>query len=230
MEAKALFLEGFYSQRARYADTPTEQIRGAGKPTKANPRGEDELWWLENGPPMVQRWIDWRKRSDWKIWHTPDGVPGIELALEADFDGTPFKVIIDRVFITPAGTIVIVDLKSGARKPESDLQLAFCAATIQLVYGVDAHHGAYWDARSGELTPVANLQHLSPPLLKYWVGQFAQARDKGIFLPNISNRCKACGVRSYCAAVGGNKADKDPDFKIAYQISDGEETAHGYTD
>lgn len=215
-QAGALFLEGFYQSRADYGNVPANEIRSAGRPTKVNPRGEDELWWLTNGPQMVQRWIDWRQASGWEIWTAPDGRPGIELELMPVFGEVPVKMIIDRVFTIPETRVpVVVDLKSGKRTPASDLQLAFYAAGIKAEFGISIEHGAYWMARTGELTPVQSIARYTVPLLTHWVRQFAFARSSGIYLPNITELCRACGVNRYCYAFGGSKSDRDSDAEHA---------------
>lgn len=214
--AEALFLEGFYQSRAEYGNVPAKDIRSAGRPTKDRPNGEDELWWLANGPAMVQRWIDWRKSSGWDVWKAPDGRPGIELELMPTFGDVPVKMFIDRIFVIPqTRNAVVVDLKSGKRTPASDLQLAFYAAGIKAEFGIDISYGAYWMARTGELTPIQSIARYSLPLLTYWVNKFVEARESGIYLPNLTELCRACGVNRYCYAFGGAKSDKDPDSDAA---------------
>lgn len=218
MDAKSLFLESFYAERAKYGDTPSHQIRGAGKPTKARPRGEDELWWMAEGPKMVQRWIDWRAANpDWQIWIAPDGQPGIELAIMPLFAGVGVKMIVDRVFLSPAGKIVVVDLKSGARSQTSDLQLGFYAAGIQKTYGVEVRSGAYWDARKGELSPVQNVSRITPGLMSVWIARFEWARANNIYLPNVSEKCRSCSMSRYCAAYGGSESHLDPDSQFGQE-------------
>jgi hypothetical protein len=211
--ARSLFLAAFYTERAEYLGVRAADIRAGGKVSKTNPNKEDELWWLNNGPSMVQRWIDWRAESDWEIWVTPDGKPAIELELMPSWGGVPVKMFIDRVFVIPqTGALVVVDLKSGARSPDSELQLAWYAAGISSVYDVPVYLGAYWDARSGEMSGIKTLSRLTLPLLTFWVQKYVEARSAGIFLPNLTNMCRACGVNRYCAAYGGSKAEMDPDF------------------
>lgn len=219
-EAKRLFHQHFYEARAEYSDVPAQDIRAAGGRTKAEPNGEDELWWLRNGPSMVQRWIDWRQACGWEIWMAPDGRAAIELELFPTFGDVPVKMFIDRVFRIPeTGQLVVVDLKSGRRTPNSDLQLAFYAAGIKCHFGIDVPHGAYWMARTGELSPVQPIDRFSLPLLTYWVKKFVAAKEHGIFLPHLTDMCRACGVNRYCYAYGGKKSSSDPDSDKALGLS-----------
>ena len=212
-EVRTTFLTEFYTERAKFATTPASEIRGAGRATKANPNGEDELWWLHHGPEMLQRWEDFRNNSGWSVWLTPDGIPAIELEMVEQFEDQLLKVIIDRVFQTETGGLVIFDLKSGSRTPAGDLQLGFGAAVLYLRYGVRVVGGTYWMAREGQCEPVVPLTIWSPKLTAHYARQLQAARREGIYLPHVTNMCRACGVRDYCLAVGGKKSHLDPDYK-----------------
>lgn len=214
-KARSLFLQGFYAERAQYAQHHSQDIRAGGKATRANPDKEDELWWLSAGPEMVQRWMDWRTSSDWKIWRTPQDQPAIELELQPTWAGVPVRMFVDRVFVLPTGVLVVVDLKSGARSPQSDLQLAWYACGIKSVYNVDVSYGAYWDARKGLMSDISTLTNITVGLVEVWVSKFVQAKTHEIYLPNLSHFCRACGVNRYCAAFGGARASVDPDYVIS---------------
>lgn len=209
-----LYLGEFYSLRREFAEVPSKEIRCAGKATKAHPNGEDEMWWLAKGPEMLQRWEDWRNASEWSIWVTPEGVPAIELEINEDFDGTPVKMFIDRVFQARTGALIVLDLKSGSRTPASDLQLGFYAAGIWRKFGVKVSAGTYWMAREGVCTDLVPLDRYTPALLSHYVRKFQKARSEGIYLPHISALCRACGVREYCLAYGGRKKHQDPDYQF----------------
>lgn len=208
------FKRSFWAQRARYADTPTDRIGRAGKPTKANPNGEDEKWWLERGPQMVDAYETWRDSNGYRIWVTPAGDPAIELELTVDVGATkPVKMVIDRVFVNPLGQLALVDLKSGARSPASDMQLGFYRVGILVNLGVRVDQGNYYDARKGELTGTVSLTRYTPGLIGHWMREFEKAKESGIYIPNLSSWCRSCGMRDYCAAYGGMQAHLDPDYQ-----------------
>lgn len=216
--SERLFAEAFDAEVEDVSSSEPDQTRwsaaGRGK-RKDNPAGEDGKWWRANGPPMVENWITWRRRVAWKVWTTPDGAPAIELSqVFVTPKGRPIKGFIDRVLVAPGGQLVIVDLKSGARSPESDLQLAFYRYELYNTYGVDVRHGAYWMARTGEMSEVYNLSRLTPALLAVWMDRFDRAIDNEIFIPNISFKCRACSHRDYCVAYGGSKSHLDPDYQL----------------
>ncbi len=190
---------------------------------KKNPNGEDITWWRDNGPGMVQNYIDWRERSGWRPWTTPDGNLAIELDIEVEVGEqckatctecqTPLKMFVDSVMVSqPAGQLVIVDTKTGGRTPDSDLQLGVYRLGIYKKYGVDVRLGAYWMARSGQLTEVFDLTRLRPDMLETWFLRLTDAIEQDLFIPHPTNLCRACGMRDYCAAYGGKKQHMDPDY------------------
>lgn len=131
----------------------------------------------------------------------------------------PLKMYVDQVMVAPknpatpslGGNLVIVDLKTGARTPDSDLQLGVYRLGILKKYGVDVRLGAYWMARKGELSEVFDLSRLRPELLELWFRRFRQATDAGLFVPHPTALCRACAMRDYCSAYGGSKQAMDPD-------------------
>lgn len=173
---------------------------------------EDLTWWRKNGPGMVQNWISWRTRTGWRPWITPDGTLATELDIEVGVGDLPLKMFVDLVMVSqPASQLVIVDLKTGGRTPDSDLQLGVYRLGILKKYGVDVRLGAYWMARKGEMTEVHDLTRLQPELLELWFTRFRAATDAGVFIPHPTNLCRACAMRDYCSAYGGSKQHFDPD-------------------
>jgi hypothetical protein len=217
--AEALFLEKFesevLSQVDGHPDTNRWSAAGRGK-SKANPRGEDGSWWRGNGPKMVQGWQEWRKKSGWRVLDMGDGTPAIELEIDVLVGDIPIKMFIDRVMVVPeVKEPVIVDLKSGARSPESDLQLGFYRYGLLKQFGLDVRFGTYYMARLGRVTETLPLRRYKPELVEKWITKFDNAREAKIYLPHITFRCKSCPMSDYCAAYGGRKADLDPDFEGA---------------
>lgn len=215
-----LFLQKFYANRAEHK-VPTNQIQATGRPSKAYPNGEDEQWWLDHGPGMVENYLKWRDASGWRIWEAPNGEPAIELALLAGVGiDLPIKMFIDRIFVASksgeatSNQLVIVDLKSGARSPISDLQLGVYRVGVLEVFGIRIDWGAYFDARKGEMSPPVNLKRYTPALIGHWFRQQWDAHKAKIFIPNLSNWCRSCSVRDYCTAYGGSNAHFDPDYQF----------------
>lgn len=174
-----------------------DEIRAGGRASKEYPNKEDGLWWLKHGPLMVDRWIDWRSNSGWEIWRTPEGEPAIELGLMVDMAGVPVKMGIDRVMVTPEGEMVVLDIKSGSRTPQSDLQLAFYAAGLDLAFGIRPSYGTYWMARTGITSSFIDLDSMPTNKIVDMVQMFETTRRAGLFLPNFKH-CTLCPFTQVC--------------------------------
>jgi len=178
-------------------DLDLTKARVAGRATKANPNKEDATWWNEMGPQWVENYISWRKaNTDWKLWRTPQGAKAIELELNPIIAGVPVKMVIDRVFEVN-GELVIVDLKTSARRPTSDLQLGFYKVGIEMMLGVTVNQGNYWMSRESGTGEMIDLSRYTLDMLEYLVSGFDKARKAGIFLPNLSS-CSYCGLTEHC--------------------------------
>lgn len=199
MNIQNLWNESWERQKAlttASSTLPEASWRTGGRASKAYPLKENETWWQEHGPQMLQSWIDWRKNG-WKLWVEPlSGNPAVELALNPQFGGVMVKMVIDRIFVTPDGELIILDLKSGRTEP-NPLQLAFYAAGVEKIFGIRPKYGTYWMARSGTTTELVDLDNWDSNMIESLVTQFNDARNAGIFLPNHST-CKMCSVTEHC--------------------------------
>lgn len=171
------------------------------------PGKKDRDWWLIEGPLMIASYITWRKLTKWKIPTMWDGQLGIEIRLESPFADRAHLGFIDRVFERPDGELVIVDIKSG-KEPASKLQLGVYRAAIAKQYGLDVQYGAYWMAGTGDIVGLWDLTDYSVDYIEAQYEMAWRGIEAGVFLPSVTNMCKGCGVRDYCRAVGGKKADE----------------------
>lgn len=166
-------------------------------------------WWDENGPALAQRYIDWyESHDDVTVWITPDGYPAVELELEVKFGDITVKMAIDQV-LKMGTALVVIDLKSSAKAPESPRQLGIYACGIELAYGIRPKYGAYFLPR--DEVPFQRPVELSGHQysLAYFEREFAMAEraiQEGIFPANPGRSCGRCSVAHACLAVGGKDA------------------------
>lgn len=180
-------------------------IRQSSRTTKANPDGENVNWWYDNGYEFVKSWVSWRENSPWKIWTLPNGEPAIEVVAEVKFGGIQFVGAIDRIFETESGELVILDLKTGARTPQSDLQLQVYACMLERAFGIRPQYGCYWMARTNQTTAPVDLSEFTLKKLDSIVYSFQKARENNIYVPNFDG-CKMCSLIEYCGYKDGKKA------------------------
>jgi RecB family exonuclease len=192
----------------RKAQSPSYEVSdyvATGRAAAAYGGKRNEAWWLDHGPAMVQKWIDWREANKWSIWETPEGKPAVELELNVRLpSGKPVKMFIDRVMVTPVGQLTVVDLKSG-RIPETAEQLGLYAFGLSQKYGemFRPDWGYFWNPDKGHGSPLDLSLYTGAYLDEIAAGAVAGI-NAGSFLAKPANNCKNwCGVAQFCPAVGG---------------------------
>lgn len=193
-------------QLVKLKDVDPATIRAGGRASKEWPLKENGDWWGVNGYTMIRDYADYRTRSAGEGWVLPDidGRPAIELPFEVTIGDTTVKGFIDRVFINPDGEAVIVDYKSGARTPDSTLQLGVYAIAMLEQYGMHVNLGAYYMARKGDIVEQKSLAHYSQQVVGDWFTKARLMIEQQLFIPHVSSFCSACTVRPYCPAQGGD--------------------------
>jgi len=188
------------------------EFRAGGRKSKAYPNGEDISWWLTEGPKMVDFWTQFRNDSGYQIFTLPDGRPSIEVEMNEEINGIPMKAIFDRLLVTPNGELIIVDIKTGSREPASKTQMGIYAIMCEKAFGIRPVGGAYWMARTGELTDLVTLDQFTEQRLASWVTNFAKAVENDIFIPAPGIMCGTCGVNNACYVVNGKDSHKYPEL------------------
>ena len=164
--------------------------------------------WNQMGPAFVQAYIDWRQRSPYEIWTTPDGSPAIELDVSGYLPGCPveIKAYLDRVFRDPVfDQLIIVDLKTSKRPPKSADQFGVYAALLEKKYGVRARIGAPFMNRRASLGTPFELEKYTPDFVGEMFGEaWAQIESGQFEATGIDDgACFLCDVSSSCAAKNG---------------------------
>lgn len=183
-----------------------DEIKAGGRKTTAYPNKEDQRFWANEGPAMVQGWVIWRNRMIEHGWSflEIDGKPAIEVPIELKFETVTIKGYIDRGMVDRHGQVHVVDLKSGSREPASTLQLGIYALGLEDNYGVGVPLGAYFMTRKGDLANVSSLRHYTKDRIEQWFSSAKRGIESEVFIPKVGPFCPSCSVSPYCAAVGGN--------------------------
>jgi putative RecB family exonuclease len=209
--ASAVWDQQFYDQLVQLRDKEPNQNAWRRSPS------EDEDTWRRMGLQFVQSYIDWRERSPWEIWTTPDGEPAIELDISGRLPGCPveIKAYLDRVFWDPVFKKPwIFDLKTSKRPPKTAAQFETYAALFEVKYGVPVNDGIPFMNRRGALGKPFDLSEATPKSVGRVYGD-AWKRVQGGEFPatGIANGgCFICDVSSACAAKNGPLAALyDPD-------------------
>ncbi|MEW1547498.1 RecB family exonuclease [Streptomyces tsukubensis] len=177
--------------------------------------------WRRIGLEFVRSYIDWRERSPWKIWTTPDGEPAIELDVSGFLPGCPveIKAYLDRVFFDPLfKKLWIVDLKTGKRPPKTPDQFRTYGALLKAKYGTGADYGVAFMNRKGTVDKPhdLSLSDATPEAVGAVYGAAWEQIQSGDFPANgFPSECFICDVSAACAAKGGPLAAQyDPDHPL----------------
>jgi putative RecB family exonuclease len=184
-----------------------ESVKAGGRKSERWPDKENHEFWRAEGPGMVQGWVRWRDRAldqGWQFYLLPNGDPAVEVPVEVAFNDVLVKGYIDRVMINPNGELIVVDLKSGSRVPDSTLQLGIYALGFARSFGTTPALGAYYMTRRSELSPSASLIHYTPEVVGDWFSAAKRGIEGEVFIPHVGPFCGTCAVAPYCTAVGGN--------------------------
>lgn len=185
--------------------------RSGGRATKAYPNKENDIWWSEHGPKMVQNFMTWWTNSGWEVYTGKANVPHIEAEFSVYFGDVSVRAIADLIAVTPEGELVVIDYKTGTYMPDSNMQLGLYAACMELTSGVRPTKGFFYNARHGVMEDAGDLSRWTVPLFTELFKQFEKAVQEQIFLPYLGMACKTCAVSQYCYAYGGEHAKKyDP--------------------
>ena len=188
-------------------------FRAGGRATKQYPHKEDANWWLDNGPKMLHNWIEWRKQDNpYLPYQLSGGDFAIETELNVEIGGVPMKGFLDRLMVSPDGELTVIDIKTSTKAPVTYTQLGTYAIMCEKAMGVRPIKGAYFMARTGELTEPIDLSHYTEKRLASQVKGFKTAVDNNIFIPQPGFMCGTCSVNHACYAVNGSESHKYPEL------------------
>lgn len=187
--------------------------RTGGRATKQYPNKEDDAWWIENGPKMVDYWVQFRENSGWDILAI-DGKLAIETELNQEVNGVKIKAFLDRIMIAPTGELVIVDIKTGSKEPAALTQLGIYSVLVEKQFGIRINYGSYYMARTGELSEPKVLTRFTEQRLGTWAKGFEIAVSNQIFIPSPGFMCNTCPVNKACYAVDGEDSKLYPEITI----------------
>lgn len=194
-------------EKAREKEPDVTKWRAAGKPTADKPRGEDVDWWRIAGRNLLAGYVEWwLTEPPWELWQLPDGQPALEVPLLVSFGNVPVVGYVDQILKNvDTGRLLVVDKKTGSRKPMNTLQLGTYSIELQAVFGLPFGWGSYYMARDAKLTEPEALGHWTVPMLTEMYEHMDSAQRQGLYLPNLGSHCYGCLARQWCPPAGGQE-------------------------
>lgn len=167
-------------------------------------RGKPERWqeWNDKGLSALESWVAFRQGTSSEL-----SLVGCEIPFETTLPASSLLLrgVCDRLFTwTSTGGGLVVDLKTGSRKQDSDFQLGVYAVGLELAGYPRPQQGAYFMTKTGELGEVYDLSRYTVELLDKVGGKMWHAIDEKIFLPILSSQCRSCNSRNACYMYSGD--------------------------
>ena len=187
--------------KALAQEPDTDLWRKGGRASKALPNREDVEFWRDKGREMVLAYLAYRKVSDFQVWELPDETPGIEVPVRATLGDAEVIGYIDRILVSPAGELVVRDLKTGKAPPDA-IQLGTYAEMVDQSFGIRPRWGDYYLSRDARPTTPVDLTPYSHEYLLAEYNKIDLMRKQGLYLVNEGQHCISCGVKAGCRLKG----------------------------
>lgn len=154
--------------------------------------------WNNIGPQCIDNWKTFIRDEGFKV-------TDIELDVTTLLPGCyiPIKGYVDRIGIHPVHGEMIIDIKSGKNRPKGNEQLETYAALLHQKTGRRVTKGAFFMAREGKLTRVADLSTATPQVVGKRFGDSIQELSYRTWEPAKQFSCKWCSHKLNCFAMSG---------------------------
>jgi hypothetical protein len=184
----------------------TKEIVGTVSPEWPDPlswwvadKGKESIeWWYENGPKMAARYAE--VNGEGRQWQTlaRDGHLFLELELDDEIAGVPYKGFLDHATIDNQGYVDVTDLKSGRPPADRGFQVVTYARIIARRYpDLWVRGGTYYDFREGE-EHYYPLDSWSWEEIEHIYTDADRGISAGIYLPVVDRHCNWCFVKRHC--------------------------------
>ncbi len=170
---------------------------------QAGRRGAEQgyTYWDLRGHACVKAWQDWRMEN--RQWRIESIEEEIELELPSQII---LKGFIDRVLHWPEvdpGSLGVLDIKTGTKRPASPLQLGFYRVGYELKHpGSLITDAKWWMAKDGKAFDVP-IKHITVETIDRYATKFFKGVEGEVFLPNLGDACFFCAVKDHCFAYDG---------------------------
>jgi RecB family exonuclease len=154
------------------------------------------------GAEQVQGYLAWAVAQPFWLWELPDGSPAVEVPFSLDLDGVTIKGYIDQVLEYPNGDVLVSDLKTGTKLPDSTMQLGLYAVALEDLFGVHIDLGHFYMAKNNAPTMPYSLGNWTKETLTRAYHNADQAILRELFIPNVGDACGICPVKKFCSAMG----------------------------
>jgi len=167
-----------------------------------------ELWLAGGWGKNQQRYEYWKDKVVEYAWQWQD-IGDVWTYVELDVStvlpsGIEVKGFVDRVKVFHDGRLAnIVDLKSGATRPDSDQQLGFYKVLTEIKLGLEVHEASNYMFKDDTFYTM-DVSHWTLDTVDKMVQQWYSGVSNKVFLPVRGKNCERCSVADACFLQSGD--------------------------
>lgn len=213
---EAALSKALHESRYTEADIRVSRTLPKGFSKVTYPNGCDKKFFLDTIPSWLSAFRNWLRSVPYDILLVQDDefgglYPAIELELNGKIGKNDVKAFVDLILVhRVTGAILIVDLKTGARKQTTPEQLGVYRELLRQQEGLVADEGIFYDARNGQATAIHDLREYTPERLGFEFDVAAGLIENNLLGPNYESCEYMCSVKDFCVFVGGKYASEVP--------------------
>lgn len=156
----------------------------------------------EHGVKQAVAYQEMCEASDWALWRTAAGEPGLELKFTIQLGEVEVIGAIDSILQWPDGTVSVRDIKTGNKGNVNNRQLGLYGLAVRESFGLDLYRGEYWYTKLGASGGPVDLRRYTRAYLTDQYGKLDRSIVEELYLANPGSVCDMCGVRPYCREMG----------------------------
>lgn len=162
------------------------------------------------GARQVRDYIAWAPQQPFKMWELPDGSPAVEVPFHLMLDGLEVRGMIDQIVEYTDGTVLVRDLKTGTKLPDSTLQLGTYDLAFESLFDFRPGIGDFYMAKNNAPTKPVSLLNWTLDNVSRAYNNVDRAIKDQVFIPNVGENCGICSVSKYCSALGSSPESYPP--------------------
>jgi putative RecB family exonuclease len=148
------------------------------------------------GRNQTKAYVSWATDHGPSLWKGPEGLPGVELHLQAEIGGVQVQGYVDQLVSEPDETVRIRDLKTGSTK--SRFQLETYAILVRKALGLEVSKGDWYMAKRNGLSRPLDLSIVSEDEVGQKYAEMDAGVKRGDFPARPGFSCRFCDVAHAC--------------------------------
>lgn len=162
------------------------------------------------GAEQLRGYFRYVRQAKERVFLIGPDEPAVEVEFSLDLDGLEVIGFIDQLIVWPGGQVGPRDLKTGSKLPDWPFQLGIYRLAIEELFGFLPEWGDFYMAKNDLPLKPMNLARFTRERVTRWFHDLDKQIEQQLFLPNVGDGCRTCGVSDFCSAVGARAHEYPP--------------------